>query len=197
MQAESAGNMGASLGLAVVLVYLLMAALFESFTTPLVIWLSLPQALVGGLLGLMLANKTLSVVAMIGVIMLMGLVTKNAILLIDYTNTLRARGKDRRSAILEAGPTRLRPVMMTTLAMVGGMLPTALAVGQGSEQRQPMAIVVIGGLILSTLLTLLVIPVTYTLMDDVVSGAKGRWLGLLGRRSPEPASPVPQPVGVD
>jgi len=103
---------------------------------------------------------------MIGIIMLMGLVTKNAILLVDYTNTLRSRGKSRQEAVLEAGPTRLRPILMTTLAMIGGMMPTALAVSRGAEMRAPMAIAVIGGLILSTLLTLIVIPVTYTVVDD-------------------------------
>ncbi|HEY3268620.1 MAG TPA: efflux RND transporter permease subunit [Armatimonadota bacterium] len=182
MQAESMMYMISALGLAVVLVYMLMAALFESLTTPFVIWLTLPQALAGALLGLMVTNKAMSIVSMIGIIMLMGLVTKNAILLIDYTNTLRSRGKGRREAILEAGPTRLRPVMMTTLAMIGGMAPTALALGQGAEQRQPMAIAVIGGLILSTMLTLLVIPVTYTLMDDIVQGSHNTWLSLTGRR---------------
>jgi HAE1 family hydrophobic/amphiphilic exporter-1 len=185
VQDESAGYMGAALGLAVILVYMLMAALFESLTTPFVIWLALPQALIGALLGLMVTNKALSVVSMIGIIMLMGLVTKNAILLIDYTNTLRARGKSRREAILEAGPTRLRPILMTTFAMIGGMLPTALAVSRGSEQRQPMAIAVIGGLALSTVLTLLVIPATYALMDDIVSGTHRRWVGLIGRRGKE------------
>jgi HAE1 family hydrophobic/amphiphilic exporter-1 len=194
-QNESAGYMGAALGLAVVLVYMLMAALFESLTTPFVIWLALPQALIGALLGLMVTNKALSVVSMIGIIMLMGLVTKNAILLLDYTNTLRARGKNRREAILEAGPTRLRPVLMTTFAMIGGMLPTALAVSRGSEQRQPMAIAVIAGLALSTLLTLLVIPTTYALMDDIVSGSHRRWIGLIGRRAKEaPRRLEPEPA---
>lgn len=192
-QDESAGYMGAALGLAVVLVYMLMAALFESLTTPFVIWLSLPQALVGALLALMITNKALSIVSMIGIIMLMGLVTKNAILLVDYTNTLRARGKGRREAILEAGPTRLRPVLMTTFAMIGGMLPTALAVSKGSEQRQPMAIAVIGGLALSTMLTLLVIPTTYALMDDIVSGARNKWLGLIGRRGKNAEQHVERP----
>ena len=195
MMAESMGYMFSALALSVVLVYMLMAALFESLTTPLVIWLALPQALVGALLGLMVSNKTFGIVSMIGIIMLMGLVTKNAILLIDYTNTLRARGKSRRDAILEAGPTRLRPVMMTTFAMIGGMMPTALAVSQGSEQRQPMAIVVISGLILSTILTLLVIPVTYTLMDDLVTGTRSRWLSVLGRRSQDIPVAATQPAG--
>jgi HAE1 family hydrophobic/amphiphilic exporter-1 len=182
---ESFGFLFSALALAVVLVYMLMAALFESLTTPFVIWLALPQALVGALLGLMVTNKTFSMISMIGIIMLVGLVTKNGILLIDYTNTLRSRGKSRRDAILEAGPTRLRPVLMTTFAMIGGMMPTALALSKGSEQRSPMAVAVIGGLVLSTVLTLLVIPVTYSLMDDLVTGTRSRWLGVLGRRSRE------------
>ncbi len=164
---ESFGYMFSALILAVLLVYMLMGALFESFLTPFVIMFSLPQAMIGALLALLLTGKSLSIVAMIGIIMLMGLVTKNAILLVDYTNTLRSRGKSRHDAILEAGPTRLRPILMTTLATIGGMLPTALAVSRGAEMRAPMAIAVIGGLILSTLLTLIVIPVTYTIVDDV------------------------------
>ncbi len=165
--AESGGQLGGALLLSVVLVYILMAALFEGFLSPFIIMFSLPMALVGGILGLMVAGKTLSIVSMIGIIMLMGLVTKNAILLVDYTNTLRARGSTRRDAILEAGPTRLRPIMMTTLAMIMGMLPTALGLGRGAEFRSPMAVAVIGGLIWSTLLTLVVIPVVYTLIDDL------------------------------
>lgn len=180
---ESFQYMVSALLLAVLLVYMLMAALFESLTTPFVIWLSLPQAMIGALLGLMITNKSFSIVSMIGIIMLTGLVTKNGILLLDYTNTLRSRGKNRRDAILEAGPTRLRPVMMTTFAMVFGMLPTAMAISKGSEQRQPMAIAVIGGLILSTLLTLLVIPATYDVMDDLVGGVSRGWRSLMGRRA--------------
>ena len=174
MMAESFGYMGSALLLAILLVYMLMGALFESFLTPFVIMFSLPQAMVGALLALLLTGNTLSVVAMIGIIMLMGLVTKNAILLVDYTNTLRERGKSRHDAILEAGPTRLRPILMTTLAMIGGMTPTALAISRGAEMRAPMAIAVIGGLILSTMLTLIVIPVTYTIVDDVWQGIKRR-----------------------
>ncbi|MCL5103935.1 MAG: efflux RND transporter permease subunit, partial [Armatimonadetes bacterium] len=167
MMSESFGYIGAALVLAVLLVYMLMGALFESFLTPLVIMFSLPQAMVGALLALLLTGRSMSIVAMIGIIMLMGLVTKNAILLVDYTNTLRSRGKNRHEALLEAGPTRLRPILMTTLAMIGGMTPTALALTEGSETRSPMAIAVIGGLILSTMLTLIVIPVTYTIVDDL------------------------------
>ena len=163
---ESFGFLLSALALAIALVYMLMGALFESFLTPFIILFSLPMAMIGALLALLTTGNTLSIMSMIGIIMLMGLVTKNAILLVDYTNTLRDRGMERRDAILEAGPTRLRPILMTTLAMVFGMLPTALALSEGSELRAPMSIAVIGGLIVSTLLTLVVIPVVYTLVDD-------------------------------
>lgn len=166
MMTESIAAVTAALVLAILLMYMLMGALFESFLTPFVIMFSLPLALVGALLALLLTGKPLGMTAMIGVIMLMGLVTKNAILLIDFTNTLMQRGLKRHEALLEAGPTRLRPILMTTLAMVGGMLPTALALGQGSETRSPMAITVIGGLIVSTMLTLIIIPVVFTIIDD-------------------------------
>lgn len=166
-QAEEGAYMVAALGLAIILVYMLMAALFDNLLYPLIIMLSLPQAMVGALLGLMFAGQALSIIAMIGVIMLVGLVTKNAILLVDYTNTLRERGLSRNDAILEAGPTRLRPILMTTIAMILGMLPTALALGRGGEFRAPVATAIIGGLILSTMLTLLVIPCVYTYFDDL------------------------------
>src|SRR2546421_1911116 len=145
-QAEEGNYMGAALGLAILLVYMLMAALFDNLLYPLVIMLSLPQAMVGALLGLMVAGHALTIIAMIGIIMLVGLVTKNAILLVDYTNTLRSRGLSRTEAILEAGPTRLRPILMTTIAMIAGMLPTALSLGRGGEFRAPLATPVIGGL---------------------------------------------------
>jgi HAE1 family hydrophobic/amphiphilic exporter-1 len=165
--AEEGVYMMSALALAVILVYMLMAALFNNVLYPFIIMLSIPQALVGGLLGLLVANKPLSIIAMIGFIMLMGLVSKNAILLVDYTNTLRARGYRREDALTEAGPTRLRPIIMTTLAQIFGALPIALALGRGSEFRQPLGIVIIGGLMLSSLLTLLVIPCTYTVFDDL------------------------------
>lgn len=177
VQNEEAGYMGPALLLAIVLVYMLMAALFDSLLYPLVIMLSLPQAMVGALLGLILAGHALSIVSMIGIIMLVGLVTKNAILLVDYTNTLRARGMERTEAILAASPTRLRPILMTTFAMIFGMLPTALGLGRGAEFRAPLATPVIGGLVLSTLLTLVVIPCVYTYFDDL-----SQLLGRIGRR---------------
>jgi HAE1 family hydrophobic/amphiphilic exporter-1 len=165
--AEEGVFMVSALLLAIGLVYILMAALFDNLLYPLVIMLSIPQALVGGLLGLLITGKPLSIIAMIGVIMLMGLVTKNAILLVDFTNNLRRQGKDRFEALLESGPARLRPILMTSLAQILGAWPVAAALGRGSEFRQPLGIVVMGGLILSGLLTLLVIPCTYLLFDDI------------------------------
>ena len=130
--------------------------------------LSLPLSLVGALGLLIATGSTMNIFTMIGVIMLMGLVTKNAILLVDYTNTLRSRdGLERTAALLRAGPVRLRPILMTTLAMIFGMAPIAFGSGAGAESRGPMATTVIGGLITSTLLTLVVVPVVYSLLDDL------------------------------
>jgi len=184
---ESAVYMFSALILAIILVYMLMAALFESLITPWIIMLSLPQAMVGALLALMLTGYTLSIVTMIGIIMLVGLVAKNAILLVDYTNTLRGRGYERDEAILEAGPTRLRPILMTTLAMIGGMLPTALVLSSGAEWRAPMAVAVIGGLILSTMLTLLVIPTFYSALDDLIRFIR-RLIGLDNKPQIKPSA---------
>jgi hydrophobic/amphiphilic exporter-1 (mainly G- bacteria), HAE1 family len=153
--------------LSIIFVYLLMAILFNSLLHPLTIQMSVPIALTGAIAALVFTHQTLSIISMIGFIMLVGLVQKNAILLIDYTNTLRGRGYKRDDAIREAGPTRLRPILMTTFAMVFGMLPIALGIGKANEQRAPLATAVIGGLILSTLLTLVVIPVVYSLFDDI------------------------------
>lgn len=181
-QAESFGYILQALLLAIALVYMLMAALFESFLNPFVIMFSLPQALVGALLLLVLRGQSISIISLIGVIMLMGIVTKNAILLIDYTNTLRSRGYTRRDAILTAGPTRLRPILMTTVSLLAALTPTMFALSRGSEQRSPLATAVVGGLLVSTLLTLLVIPAMYTVMEDLVARIAGVF-----RRSPEEA----------
>ncbi len=159
--------------LAIILVYMILASQFESFIHPFTIMLSLPLSVVGALGGLLIANAYLSIFSLIGIIMLMGLVTKNAILLIDYVITLRTEGISRFDALIKAGPTRLRPILMTTLAMIFGMLPIALATGPGAETRSPMAVCVIGGLITSTLLTLIVIPVVYTLLDDLINYFSG------------------------
>jgi HAE1 family hydrophobic/amphiphilic exporter-1 len=164
---ESFGYMTEALILAILFVYLILASQFESFIDPLAIMLSLPLSLVGMAGMLYLTGDTINMMSLIGLIMLMGLVTKNAILLVDYTKVLRSRGMERKEAIITAGRTRLRPIMMTTLAMIFGMLPLALALGAGAEMRAPMARAVIGGLITSTFLTLLVVPVVYSLLDDV------------------------------
>jgi len=171
IQQEEGAYLGQALLLAIVLVYMLLAALFESLLMPLTIMLSLPQAMIGGLLALIITGNSLNIVSMIGFIMLVGLVTKNAILLVDYTNTLRSRGLPRLQALLEAGPTRLRPILMTAFSLIFGLLPVALAIGRGSEFRAPLGIAVIGGLLLSTLLTLVVIPCVYTVFDDM-----GNWI---------------------
>jgi HAE1 family hydrophobic/amphiphilic exporter-1 len=171
MMAESFANLGFALFLAVILIYMVLASQFGSFLHPFTIMLSLPMAIIGAIGGLLLTGYTMSIFSMIGIILLMGLVTKNAILLIDYTNTLRERDRmPRHEALLRAGPVRLRPILMTTAAMIFGMLPIALGIGgggAGGEQRAPMAVAVIGGLITSTLLTLIVVPVVYTLLDDL------------------------------
>lgn len=155
--------------LAIILVYLILAAQFESFVQPLSIMLSLPLSIVGMAGMLALTGDTINIMSLIGLILLVGLVTKNAILLIDFTNVLRRRGVPRREALVTAGRLRLRPIFMTTAAMIFGMLPLALAIGQGAEMRAPMARAVIGGLITSTLLTLVVVPVAYSLLDDLVA----------------------------
>ncbi len=174
---ESFGYMMVALLLAIVIVYMILAAQFDSFVHPFTIMLSLPMAVVGAFGGLYITGKTLNIFSMIGVIMLMGLVVKNAILLVDYANHELARGKSVKEALLSAGPVRLRPILMTTAAMIFGMLPVALALGEGGSQRSPMAVTVIGGLITSTLLTLVVVPVVYSLVEGATHSRPMRWLG--------------------
>jgi HAE1 family hydrophobic/amphiphilic exporter-1 len=168
---ESFTNMSEALMMAVIFVYLILAAQFESFIEPFSIMFSLPLSIMGMAAMLWLTGDSISIMSLIGLIMLMGLVTKNAILLVDYSKLLRLGGMERREAVITAGRTRLRPIMMTTLAMIFGMLPLALGLGAGAEMRAPMGRAVIGGLITSTLLTLLVVPVMYTVFDDL-----GDWL---------------------
>lgn len=153
--------------LGILFLFLILAAQFESFIDPLAIMFSLPLAIIGALVALYISGSGLSMVGCIGIIFLLGLVTKNAILLVDFIKQGRAQGDSRREAILAAGLTRLRPILMTTLSMIFGMLPAVLATSTGSEMRQPMAIAIVGGLISSTLLTLLVVPVVYTILDDL------------------------------
>jgi len=168
--AEGFASLLLALFLSVAFIYMVLAAQFESFIHPFTIMLSIPLSITGAIASLLLADMTVSIYTMIGIIMLMGLVTKNGILLVDFINTLRRRdGMERNQAVIHAGPVRLRPIIMTSLAIIFGMLPIALGQGEGSESRAPMAVAVIGGLAVSTLLTLVVVPVVYTLLDDVGS----------------------------
>ncbi|MBI5834320.1 MAG: efflux RND transporter permease subunit [Armatimonadetes bacterium] len=164
--AESTKYMVGTGLLGLTLAYLVMAVLFNSALHPLTILLSVPMAGTGGLLLLAVTGSSLSIVSGIGFILLIGIVVRNAILLIDYTLQLRAQGVERHHAVVQAGLRRLRPILMTTFTTTVGMLPVALGLGKGAEIRSPMAVAVIGGLLLSTLLTLVIIPVTYTLLDD-------------------------------
>jgi hydrophobic/amphiphilic exporter-1 (mainly G- bacteria), HAE1 family len=172
---DMVSDMSIAMSMAILFVYMIMVSLFESYIHPFTIMFSLPLALVGALGSLALTGLTLNMISLIGIIMLMGLVTKNAILLVDYTNTLRERGMTMRAALLLAGKTRLRPIIMTTATMVFGMMPLALALGAGAEMRQGMAVVVISGLVSSTLLTLVLVPVIYTYMEAWRHWAPALW----------------------
>ena len=164
-----------ALALAVIFIYMILASQFKSFLQPMALMTALPLTLIGVVLALMMFNSTLSMFSIIGVIMLMGLVTKNAILLVDFAIRARADGVDRSAALLLAAKVRLRPILMTTLAMIFGMVPLAFALTEGSEMRAPMGQAVIGGLITSSLLTLVVVPVMYCYMDDLGQWLRRRW----------------------
>jgi hydrophobic/amphiphilic exporter-1 (mainly G- bacteria), HAE1 family len=165
--AESFGYALSALALAVIFIYMILASQFKSFLQPLALMTALPLTLIGVVLALMVFRSTLSMFSIIGVIMLMGLVTKNAILLVDFAIRAREEGMERSEALLMAAKVRLRPILMTTLAMIFGMVPLAFALTEGSEQRAPMGQAVIGGVITSSLLTLVVVPVVYCYMDDL------------------------------
>jgi hydrophobic/amphiphilic exporter-1 (mainly G- bacteria), HAE1 family len=184
MQESFAYAVGA-LGLAVVFIYMILASQFKSFLQPLALMSSLPLTLIGVVLALLAFRSTLNMFSVIGIVMLMGLVTKNAILLVDFAIRARedkvmhdgsiVRGMERTQALLEAARVRLRPILMTTLAMVFGMVPLAFALTEGSEQRAPMGQAVIGGVITSSLLTLVVVPVIYCWLDDLAAWARRRF----------------------
>jgi HAE1 family hydrophobic/amphiphilic exporter-1 len=175
-EAKSIGQEGGYLAtaflLGIILTYMLMAALFNNMIYPLSIMLSLPQAWAGAVIALTIAHEPLSLIAMIGIVYLNAIVNKNAILLVDYTNTLRGRGYKRLDAILEAAPIRLRPILMTTFTIIVSTLPTALALGRGAGFRQSLGVAVIGGIILSLILTLIIVPCAYFLFDNF-----SNWLG--------------------
>ncbi|MCP3983346.1 MAG: efflux RND transporter permease subunit [bacterium] len=159
------------MGLAMLSIYMILASLFNSLTQPLVIMLSAPLSFIGGVLALKIGGLSFDIMSAMGLLVLMGLVMKNGILVVDYTNQLRSEGIPKREAILRAGPVRMRPVLMTSLALICGLLPMALTNAQGAEFRAPMAVIVIGGLATSTLLTLVVVPVFYSLMDSATTRA--------------------------
>jgi len=161
-QAEAFNGLLAAMALAVVFIYIVLASQFGSFLQPIAIMASLPLALIGVMLALLVSNSTLNVFSMIGLVMLMGLVTKNAILLVDFANQARKAGASVHEALLQAGMIRMRPIIMTTAAMVFGMLPLALAFNEGGEMQAPMGRAIIGGILTSTLLTLVVVPVLYS-----------------------------------
>ncbi|XP_020908442.1 uncharacterized protein LOC110246442 [Exaiptasia diaphana] len=163
-----------ALGLSIFLVYVIMAAQFESLLHPLVIMFTIPLAFLGTFLGLHLLSINLSIVVFLGMIMLAGIVVNNAIVMVDYTNTLKRRGMSREEAVITAGGVRLRPILMTTATTALGLLPMAMGLGDGAEIRRPMAIAVISGLIIATGLTLLIIPTIYSLVDRLQSALLGR-----------------------
>ncbi|MBS3975773.1 MAG: efflux RND transporter permease subunit [Syntrophomonadaceae bacterium] len=174
---ESFGDLTLALLMAIALVYMIMAAQFESLFHPLVIMFTMPTAVIGVILALAVTGRTFGITAFIGVILLAGIVVNNAIILIDYINTLRRQGMSREEAIKTAGPIRLRPILMTALTTILGLFPLALGFGEGAEAQAPLATVVIGGMVFSTFLTLVLIPVVYTLLEDL-----GQRLGVFIRR---------------
>jgi len=180
-----------ALGLSLFMVYVIMAVQFESLIHPLVIMITIPLAFVGTFLALKFLGMNLSVVVFLGMIMLAGIVVNNAIVLVDYINTLRARNIEKREAILTAGQVRLRPILMTTATTVLGLLPLALGIGDGAELRAPLAIAVISGLITSTALTLIVIPTIYSLLDGMVAWLSG------ARKRDKPTTPLVSGADID
>jgi HAE1 family hydrophobic/amphiphilic exporter-1 len=178
---ETIAAIGFAFVVALVSMYMILAAQFNSFSHPLTIMLCAPLSFVGAFATVAIAGVSLDLMGQIAFLMLIGVVMKNGILLVDYINTLRERGRSLYQAVLEAGPTRMRPVLMTTVSTVCGMLPIALSTGEGSEWRSPMALISIGGLVTSTLLTLVVVPVVYTLFDQAGATVRRR-LGLPARR---------------
>ncbi|MEO5672156.1 MAG: efflux RND transporter permease subunit, partial [Ramlibacter sp.] len=178
--AESFGYAVSALAMAVIFIYMILASQFKSFLQPLALMTSLPLTLIGVVLALLMFRSTLSMFSVIGIVMLMGLVTKNAILLVDFAIRMREQGQTRTEALLHAAKVRLRPILMTTLAMIFGMVPLAFALTEGSEQRAPMGQAVIGGVITSSLLTLVVVPVVYCYLDDLAEWFRRK----LGGKSP-------------
>ncbi|BCJ87814.1 efflux RND transporter permease subunit [Effusibacillus dendaii] len=181
---DSFKSLGLAMPLAIVLIYIVMASQFESLFSPFIIMFSLPPTFVGAALGLLLTGRSLSINALTGMIMLLGIVVNNAIVLVDYTNQLRKKGLDRNEAILQAGPVRLRPILMTTATTVLAMLPLVIGFGEGAETQAPMATVVAFGLTFSTMVTLVLVPVVYSLFDDFGKYLSRKFKSIFRRKQP-------------
>jgi HAE1 family hydrophobic/amphiphilic exporter-1 len=190
LMADTATSIVTAFGMALLVIYMILASQFNSFAQPAIIMLCAPLAFIGAFLAVYLEGAGLSLFAQIGLIVLMGLVMKNGILLVEYANQFREDGMDATSAILKAAPLRLRPILMTALSTIFGMLPVALSVSDGAEWRRPMGILVIGGLMSSTFLTLLIVPVVYTLTADMGRGLRRRFSALTSRAGPGQTKPA-------
>jgi HAE1 family hydrophobic/amphiphilic exporter-1 len=186
--AEASNNFAIAMVLAVIFIYMVLASQFNSFIHPLTIMTSLPLALPAGLLALMAFGMTVNVYSAIGLMMLFGIVKKNSILQVDYTNTLREQGIERHDALIQANHVRLRPILMTTIAIVAGMIPIALGRGAGAGSRASMAVTILGGQVLCLLLTLLVTPVVYSCFDDLREWSPAASVRRLLGRTQKPAS---------
>lgn len=176
MMDEAFSEVSKALFIAVIMIYMVLAAQFESFVQPFIIMLSLPFSLIGVVLGLLITGQTLNMMSLIGIIMLMGVVTKNAILIVDYTNQQRKEGKSLQEALIIAGTLRLRPILMTTFGTVLAMIPIALGIGAGAELRQSMGVVMVGGILTSTLLSLIIVPIGYLLLEGYKEKSKKKAL---------------------
>jgi HAE1 family hydrophobic/amphiphilic exporter-1 len=188
-QAENFKELGDSMATAmmfgVLFIFMILASLYESFVTPFTIMLALPLAMCGSFVALAITQQSLNIFSMIGVIMLLGVATKNSILLVDYANQRIAEGMERSQAMIEAGKTRLRPILMTTMALIAGTVPIAIGLNEASRQRTSMGVAIIGGLVSSTLLTLLVIPAAYTYIDRFRVWSKTNLKKLVGSQTHE------------
>ena len=166
--AESFQSLGFAFALGLIVAYMVLATQFNAFSHPFTVLLALPFSISGALMALWIAGQSLNVYSLLGMILLMGIAKKNSILLVDFTNQIRAQGAERHEALLEACPLRLRPILMTSIATIAGALPPALAIGPGAELQRPMALALVGGMVVSTLLTLFVVPAAYSVLDDVI-----------------------------
>ena len=179
-----------ALTLGIVVAYMVLATQFNAFSHPFTVLLALPFSVSGALLMLWAARQSLNVYSFLGIILLMGIAKKNSILLVDFTNQIREQGVERHQAVLRACPIRLRPILMTSTATIAGALPPALAIGPGAELQRPMALAIVGGMAVSTLMTLFVVPAAYSVLDDVMvwndtrkKRGEGLWAALRARRA--------------